>query len=354
MGHKKEKVTKANRQTEREQDQTFQDETDRLIKHILIWRMSAEEEAQTQENIVTISTSEDSDSDIEASAKCRRNQNSRNKTQIMIKKQHEENVKDWGPYIKELGKSVTRDKVSNRALARMVREGSQEIGDRKPNPEDYPNFKESAPLRPETQECHQGDLYQEARQQAKREGPPLYTLVYDANLDHWFKYLTSPEDIIKSLTNQIELRAERAAMKAKIEMIQTQTKAFREVTHREEMESGKWQETRGEKTGRLALKTIRKWKEELDQYKTRKEALANQKREGRVWREKEKKEKKEKPGPNTKCHGCKAIPDARLRQCGRCHNAYYCHVECQKKAWREHRIQCRLDGPQSKKDTWPI
>ena len=44
-------------------------------------------------------------------SKCRRNQNSRNKTQIMIKKQHEENVKDWGPNIKELGKSVTRDKV---------------------------------------------------------------------------------------------------------------------------------------------------------------------------------------------------------------------------------------------------
>ena len=150
--------------------------------------------------------------------------------------------------------------------------------------------------------------------------------------------------------NQIDRNAKREAMKAKISIIQSLTRAFGEITHREEVARKGFARGHniktydaGEKVGRMALKTMRKWKEERDHYEALSQArktLGSQKRE-------------EKPGPNTKCNFCQKIPDSRLRRCSKCHNAYYCKTECQKKAWRQHRIQCRLDGPPTNRN-WPV
>ena len=155
--------------------------------------------------------------------------------------------------------------------------------------------------------------------------------------------------------------AEREAIKVKIEILQSVARAFKEITHREEVARKGFAMGKninmydaGEKIGKLALKSIRKWKEERDHYEVLKKTLDIQKREGKAWREKESQEKEGKPGPNTKCHGSQTIPESRLRQCGRCHKAYYCKIECQKKAWRQHKTQCRLDGPPTKRETWPI
>ena len=266
--------TKTGTEIDRETDQIYQNVTDRLIENMLIWKISADEETKAQEDIVTIS-SEDSESDGEARARCKCNKGHKNRRQIMAciaKEDCENDIEDWGDYVKELGKAVVRDKVSNRTLATAFRMGAQEIGERKDNPADYPSFKGAA-LRPEAQECHQGDLYHEALRQARREGPPLYTFIYDADQDSWYKYLTNPQDIIKSLINQIDRNAEREAMKAKIYIIQSLTRAFGEITHREEVARKGFARGKninmydaGEKVGRMVLKRMRKWKEERDHY----------------------------------------------------------------------------------------
>ena len=161
---------------DKEEDQNYQDAIDKLIENLLMWKISADEEMKAQEEIVTISSSEDSDftEDPETGAKCKCNRGHRKKAQIIdciAREDYDDEVEDWGEYVKELGKAIGRDKVSNRTLAAVLRMGAQEIGERKENPLE-PSF-EGAALRPEAQECHQGDLYQEARLQSRREGPPL-------------------------------------------------------------------------------------------------------------------------------------------------------------------------------------
>ena len=139
-------------------------------------------------------------------------------------------------------------------------------------------------------------------------------------------------------------------MKAKIYIFQSLTRAFGEITHREEVARKGFARGKninmydaGEKVGKMVLKRMRKWKEERDHYKALFQARKTL----------ESQDKEEQPGPNTRCHGCKTIPDSRLRSCGKCHKAYYCKIECQKKAWRQHRIQCRLDGPPTNPN-WPV
>ena len=79
----------------------------------------------------------------------------------IAREDYEFEVETWGDYVTELGKSIKREKkVSNRTLASAIRIGAREIGERKKNPAE-PSF-EGAALSPEAQECHQGDLYQEA------------------------------------------------------------------------------------------------------------------------------------------------------------------------------------------------
>jgi hypothetical protein len=56
-----------------------------------------------------------------------------------------------------------------------------------------------------------------------------------------------------------------------------------------------------------------------------------------------------RPGPTTKCDGCQMVPDSRLRQCGRCKHAFYCTIECQRRAWRRHREECRNDQTRSRR-----
>ena len=313
--------------------------------------MTADEETKDENEIVTIS-SEDSELDggVRTRVRCRCNIAHKNKKQLMACLGREDNKKDfdyWKDYITELGKAVARDKITKKKLATAFRVGAQDIGERKPL--DYPSLKGEA-LRPEAQECHQGNLYKEALQQAKKDGPPRFTFIYDADKDSWHKYLTSHQDIINSLINQIDKNAEREAMKAKIRIIKSLTRAFGETTAREEVARKGFARGHnmssydaGEKVGRMVLKTMRKWKEERNQY----EALC----QARKTLGKDKRE--EKPGPNAKCSFCRKIPDSRLRRCSKCHNAYYCTTECQRRAWRKHRIECCLEGSPTNPN-WPV
>jgi hypothetical protein len=46
-----------------------------------------------------------------------------------------------------------------------------------------------------------------------------------------------------------------------------------------------------------------------------------------------------KPINNTGCHHCSG--QGEMMKCGRCHVAYYCSPDCQKKAWRSHKLECK-------------
>ena len=334
-----------------ELDQSYQHATDSLILDVLIWKTTAEEETKDENDIVTITS--DSESDGEGRTRrtrCRCNKLHKSKKQLMACLGREDNDKDysfWKDFITELGKAVTRDNVTKKKLAIAFRVGAQQLGERKP--QNYLSLQGEA-LRPEAQECHKGNLYKEALQQAKKSGPPLYTFIFNTEIDSWVKYLTSYQDVINSITNQIDKTAEREAMKAKIRIIKSLTKAFEETTAREETARKGYNRGRnmssfdaGEKVGRMALKTMNKWQSERNQY----EALC----QTRKTLGKEKRE--ENPGPNTKCSFCKKIPDSRLKRCGKCKFAFYCTTECQRRAWRHHRIECRLDSHPTKAN-WPV
>ena len=136
----------------------------------------------------------------------------------------------------EFGRAIKREeKVSNRTLASTIRIGAREMGVRRENLAE-PTF-EGAALRPEAQECHQGDLYQEARIQSRKEGPPRFTYVYKAREDTWHKYLTSPKDIIDSISWQVAKNAEIRAIRSKIDMLIRLARCFQEITHKEEKDS---------------------------------------------------------------------------------------------------------------------
>ena len=276
---------------------------------------------KSQEDIVTISSSNSSeDSDWEEylrsgesrsgdgyRCKCRKGHKNKKQTMACIAREDNEfEVEIWKDHVTELGKAIKREeKVSNRTMASMIRIGAREMGVRRENPAE-PTF-EGAALRPEAQECHQGDLYLEARIQSRKEGPPRFTYIYTARTDIWHKYLTSPKDIISSILWKVAQNAERRAIGAKIDMMLTLARCFQELTHREEVARKGFALGKnlskydgGDRVGRLALQTMKKWeKERTRNIQTKLIKMATE---------------PARPEPNTKCDGCQLIPDSRLRQ----------------------------------------
>jgi hypothetical protein len=208
------------------------------------------------------------------------------------------------------------------------------MGIRRDNPAE-PTFAGAA-LRPKSQECHQGDLYQEAKRQARQEGPPKYTYVYNGASDNWLKYLTNPQDIMTHILGKIAQTAERKAIRSKIESMTELSKCFQEVTHREEVARKGFAVGKnlrkydgGERIGKKAKKIMIKWEKERARTAQAQRVLT-----------KLGAEPPRRPGPTTKCDGCQRVPDSKLRQCGRCNHAFYCTSECQRRAWRQHMEEC--------------
>jgi hypothetical protein len=50
--------------------------------------------------------------------------------------------------------------------------------------------------------------------------------------------------------------------------------------------------------------------------------------------------KRKWPCSAPRCDNCGAAPSKELKTCSGCHKARYCSVECQKIAWRQHKIHC--------------
>ena len=322
-----------------------------MVIDVIKWKVTTDQETKEEDDIVTISSEEDSDLEEKLRyCRCKSNKAHKNKKQLMACIGKEHNKKDfnyWTSFITELGKAVARDNTSKKKLAIAFRVGIQDIGERKIS--NHPYLKEEE-LRPKAQECHKGKLYKEAIQQARRDGPPAYTFIYEATNDIWHKYLTSYQDIVKSMMNTIERDAERDTMMVKIRIIKSLRRAFEETTSREEVARKGFNKGQnlshfdaGEKVGKFVLKTMNKWKKERQEY----EALCHD----RTTMNKDK--QIENPGPNSRCSHCKRIPDSRLKRCSKCKYALYCNSECQRRAWRNHRLECRLkESPTN--PSWPV
>ena len=247
----------------------------------------------------------------------------------------------------ELGKALKREEVSTKSLANDIRVEALVMGIRRENPAE-PTFSSPEALRPQSQECHQGDLYMEAKSQARQEGPPRYKYVYDSSTDTWVKYMSNAKDVLTYILGKIAQNAERKAIRTKINDMMTLTQCFQEITHREEVArkgfgAGKnmRQYDGGRKIEKKAKKVMVKWANERA-IEARIQRERAQKLQEQIYRQAA--EPQRKPGPNTKCDGCQKVPDSRLRQCGRCKRAVYCTTECQQRAWRRHREDCRIDG----------
>ena len=337
-----------------ELDLKYQQATDSLIIEVLIWKVTAQQETKDENQIVTISSSESEDSDEEGrtnETRCRCTITHKTKQQLincLSRKDNEEDFDSWENFITELGKAVSREKISKKQLATAFRVGAQQLGERKP--QDYPSHQGEA-LRPEAQECHQGNFYKEALQQAKQAGPPKFTYIFNEEKDSWVKYLPNHQDVINSITKQVDKTAERESIKAKIRTIKSLTLAFEETTAREEIARKGYARGRnirsfeaGEKVGRMVMKTMNKWKEEKKQYEARCAEARCETKETI-----DKKKGKETPGPNDRCSFCRKVPDSRLKQCSRCKKVLYCNSMCQRQAWRHHRMVCHPT-----KAHWPV
>ena len=191
-------------------------------------------------------------------------------------------------------------------------------------------------IRPKSQECHQGDLYQEAKRQTRQEGPPKYKYVYNSTTDIWLKYLTNPQDVLTHILGKISQTAERKAIRSKIESMVTLLKCFQEITHREEAARKGFavgknlrQYDGGRRIEKKAKKIMIKWENERTRY------AQIQRNITRIAAEPPK-----RPGPTTKCDGCNRVPDSSLRRCSRCKHAFYCTIECQRRAWHRHKEEC--------------
>ena len=193
---------------DRQEDKKYKEAAEKLTENFLKWRLSGMEEMKSKEDIVTISSSdlsEESDWDWEEynesirypdsgssgasrtgdgyKCKCRRGHKTKKATIACIAQEdYESEVEIWEDHVNELGKAIKRDGVSTRTLANRIRIAALGMGIRRENPAE-PTFTGAA-LRPEAQECHQGDLYQEARRQSRQEGPPKYTYVYRSATNH--------------------------------------------------------------------------------------------------------------------------------------------------------------------------
>ena len=339
---------------DRQEDRKLKEASDKLVESFLRWRLSEIEEIKSAEDIVTISSSEsessdDSDLDWEErqywdwnetydgyKCKCRRGHKTKTATIACIAQEdYEDEVEIWGEAVKELGKAIKREPVSTKSLANDIRVEALVMGIRRDNPAE-PTFSGAQALRPRGQECHHGDLYQEAKHQARQEGPPKYTYVYDSNPDTWLKYFTSPKDVLTYILGKIYQNAERTAIRSKIETMMTLSKCFQEITHREEVARKGFalgknlrQYDGGRKVEKKAKKIMIKWDTARIRY------AQIQRNITRIAAEPLK-----RPGPTTECDGCHRVPDSDLRRCSRCKNAFYCTIVCQRRAWHRHKEEC--------------
>ena len=335
---------------DREEDMKFKEASGKLVENFVKWRLSDIAEKRSAEDIVTISSdteaSEDSDCDWEAykritgseegfKCKCKKGHETKRDTiECITKKDYEVETETWAEAVNELSRAIKRDEGSIKDLANDIRVEALVMGIRKDNPFE-PRFT-GGELRPKSQECHQGNLYREAKRQARQEGPPTHTFVYNSSTDLFIKYFVSPKDVLTYMLGKISQKAERKAIRSKIESMITLSKCFQEITHREESARkgyamGKnlaWYDG-GRRIEKKAQKIITKWNNERTRFARAQRSIRNGT-----------KDQPRKPGPNTKCDGCQKVPDSTLRRCSRCHQAFYCTIECQRKLWPNHKEEC--------------
>ena len=342
------------REKDRQEDRYLKDASGKLVETFVKWRLSEIAEMRSAEDIVTISSdsefSGDSDCDREAykkitgstegyKCKCREGHESKKDTiECLAKKDYEAETTIWAEAINELGNALKREEVPTKTLARLandIRVEALVMGIRKDSPPE-PKFTGGA-LRPKNQECHQGDLYQEAKCQARQEGPPTHTYVYNGPSDSWLKYFASPSDVLTYILGKISQTAERTAIRSKIDSMVALSKCFQEITHREEVARKGYavgknlrQYDGGKRIEKKARKLIVQWANERARYERVQRNIINMAEE----------EPPRKPGPTTKCDGCQKVPDSKLRQCGRCHHALYCTIKCQRRQWPNHKEKC--------------
>jgi len=64
-----------------------------------------------------------------------------------------------------------------------------------------------------------------------------------------------------------------------------------------------------------------------------------------VAKQQERKERREKKAKKVQCDTCQQkLPYTQMKKCSRCRQATYCSVECQRKAWAEHKAHCVKRG----------
>ena len=62
-------------------------------------------------------------------------------------------------------------------------------------------------------------------------------------------------------------------------------------------------------------------------------------------KQQERKERREKKAKKVQCDTCQQkLPYTQMKKCSRCRQATYCSVECQRKAWAEHKAHCVKRG----------
>jgi hypothetical protein len=336
---------------DRQEDRKYKEISGKLVETFLKWRLTDAEEMKAAEDIVTISSSESGDEpdwdwqqyrahnefNDGYKCKCRGGHKTKKATiECIAQKDYEPEMEIWEEAVNELGKAIKREReeLATKPLANHIRVEALVMGIRREGPAE-PTFT-GGDKRPNSQECHQGDLYQEAKRQVRQEGPPKYAYVYDCATDIWLKYLTSPQDVLTHILGKISQTAERKAIRSKIESMVTLSKCIQEITHREEVARKGYavgknlrQYDGGRKIEKKAKRIIIKW--EYERARTA-EIQRNLTRMAA--------EPPRRPGPTTKCDGCQLVPDSRLLQCKRCKQAFYCTILCQKRAWRRHKDVC--------------
>ena len=145
--------------------------------------------------------------------KCKKGHKTKKDTiECITKKDYEVETETWEAAVNELSRAIRRDEGSLKDLANDIRVEALVMGIRKDNPFE-PRFT-GGELRPKSQECHQGNLYREAKRQARQEGPPTHTFVYNSSTDLFIKYFVSPKDVLTYMLGKISQTAERKAIRS--------------------------------------------------------------------------------------------------------------------------------------------
>ena len=305
---------------------------------MLAWNISNQEESEDSEGIVTISSEEeDTEENKDITPKCRcKGKGHRTKKQAIeciSKARWEKDMKEWSPHIEALNKAIYRenhkkDGAGNdygKRPAELMRKEAEEAEKEKEDPE---------AVKPKTEVCHTDIYYQEAVKQEKSEGPPAFRYTYLAEEDDWANFLSSPEDIVRSIFNKVSREAEKKATQSKTQMIRSISRAFQETRHREEVTRKGYGRMKDYDAGRRVVKKANEKFEEWEEARTRQGRLTI--KGGVVSVE----VIEHRPGPNTACHGCGAVPDHRLKRCSRFRTTWYCNVNCQRRDWRRHKTHC--------------